>query len=204
MIVVTAAVEGIVDEVLLKRVCNHAGAGIGLVYGRTGKSYILSRLAGYNNSARFRHWVVLLGLDNDASCAPEVLPKWLRIPSALMRLRVAVRELEAWIIADVERLVDFLGVAIRKVPSNPDSLPDPKLALVNLARDSKRRAVREDMVPRPGSGQSVGPANATRMVEFLQDSHSGWRPGVASGNSDSLRKCITAVSELTNVAFPGP
>lgn len=202
MVVITGAVEGIVDEVALRRICTYSGASLGNVYGRSGKSYILSRLAGYNNSARFRHWVVLLDLDGDAVCAPEILPNWLPDPSPLMRLRIAIREVEAWILADSERLAAFLAVPIRGIPSNPDSIIDPKLAVVNLARKSRRRAIREDMVPRIGSGQPVGPAYVSRMIEFLQDSDSGWRPDVASANSDSLRRCVDAVTELSNTGFP--
>jgi len=202
MAVLTAAVEGIVDEVALRRVCGYAGACIGIVYGRSGKSYVLSRLSGYNNSARFRHWVVLLDLDNDAVCAPAILQSWLPNPSQLMRLRVAVREVEAWIMADAERLASFLGVAVRDIPASPDGLTDPKLAVVTLARGSRRRAIRDDMVPKPGSGQSVGPAYASRMIEFLQDPDSGWRVDVASLNSESLRKCIAAIAGLASQGFP--
>jgi len=203
MAVLTAAVEGIVDEVVLRKVCDYAGASIGIVYGRSGKSYVLSRLSGYNNSARFRHWVVLLDLDNDAICAPAILPSWLPNPSQLMRLRVAVREVEAWIIADAERLASFLAVAVRDIPASPDELADPKLAVVNLARGSRRRAIRDDMVPKPGSGQSVGPAYASRMIEFLQDPKLGWRADVASLNSESLRKCIAAITGLAGQGYPG-
>jgi hypothetical protein len=112
-VTLTAAVEGLTDEALLRRVCSFAGTIVGHVYGRTGKSYILERLNGYNHSARFRHWVVLLDLDNDGQCAPEVVRRWLPAPSRLIRLRVAVRELEAWLLADPDRLCRFLGVSCR-------------------------------------------------------------------------------------------
>src|SRR5579859_712648 len=202
MAVLTAAVEGIVDEVVLRRVCGHAGVRIGIVYRRSGKNYVLSRLPGYNHSARFRHWVVLLDLDNDAACAPEILPNWLPYPSHLMRLRIAVREVESWIIADAQRLANFLGVPAHNIPSNPDGLADPKLAVVNISRASRSSAIREDMVPKPGSGQPVGPAYTSRMIEFLQDLNSGWRPDVASLNSESLRKCIASITELANEDYP--
>lgn len=200
-VVITAAVEGLVDEVLLKRICDSVGATIGQVYGRYGKPYILKNLNGYNHSAQFRHWVVLIDLDDDGTCVPEVLPQWLPSPSRLMRLRVAVRELEAWLLADTERIAKFLGVAVAEIPSEPDSVADPKRLVVQLARRSRRRAIREDIVPNIGSGQSVGPAYTSRMIEFIQNVESGWRPDVAASNSDSLRRCISSISNLAGQEF---
>jgi hypothetical protein len=199
--VLTAAVEGVADEVLLKRVCSFIGTGVGQVYGKYGKSFVLARINGYNHSAQFRHWIVLLDLDADGLCAPDVLPHWLPNPSRLMRLRVAVRELEAWLLADPERISGFMSVHVRDIPIDPDRIPDPKRLIVELARKSRRRAIREDMVPIPGSGQPVGPAYTSRMIQFIQDADRGWRPDVAAQNSDSLQRCISAISHLVQQPF---
>ena len=204
-VVITAAVEGLTDEALLKRLCSFLGTTLGTtaghVYGRCGKSYILARINGYNHSARFRHWVILLDLDNDGACVPDVLPIWLPEPSRLMRLRVVVRELEAWLLADSQRISRFLSVPAADVPPNPDTIADPKRVMVDLARRSRRRAIREDMVPHTGSGQPVGPAYTSRMIEFIQDTDLGWRPDVAATNSDSLRRCVSAISHLREQEF---
>lgn len=200
---ITAAVEGITDEAVLKRLCNYVGAQTARVYGKNGKQHILSRISGYNNSARYRHWAVLLDLDTDAACAAAILHAWLPTPSPLMCLRVAVRELEAWILSDAERVAQFLGVSQRRIPTNPDLLPDPKGTVVSLAQASRRSDIRDDMVPRPGSGQRVGPAYASRLIEFVQDIGTGWRPEVAEQNSDSLKRCVAAIRNLTAKPFPG-
>jgi hypothetical protein len=200
-VVFTAAVEGAADEVLLKRLCAFIGTSVGQVYGRYGKSYVLARMNGYNHSARFRHWVILLDLDDDGPCAADVVPRWLPAPSRLMRLRVAVRELESWLLADPERISKYLSVLNAEIPANPDIIPDPKRMIVDLATRSRRRAIREDMVPIPGSGQPVGPAYTSRMIEFIQNVESGWRPDVAARNSDSLRRCISAISRLAQEQF---
>ena len=200
-VVVTTAVEGITDEAVLRRVCTFIGVPLGNVYGRYGKSYILAKLNGYNNSAQFRHWVVLLDLDNDGLCAPDVLARWLPTPSRLMRLRVAVREVEAWLLADPERLGKHLSVSAAEIPANPDDVIDPKRFMVELARRSRRRSIRQDMLPAVGSGQAVGPAYVSRMIEFIQDDKTGWRPEVAARKSDSLRRCISAISELSKQPF---
>lgn len=202
--IISGLVEGSVDEAALRQICRSVGATLGDVYGRRGKGFVLENASGYNNSARFRHWVVLVDLDNDFSCAPEALQAWLPTPANLMRFRVAVREVEAWLLADRERVASFLGISTAIVPPDPESLPDPKLELINLARRSRSRALRDDIVPDPGAGQSEGPAYSSRMIEFISDPQDGWRPAVASNAAPSLARCIAAVEDLTTQPYPAP
>jgi hypothetical protein len=192
---ISAAVEGIVDEATLRRIFGHLNVIPTAIYGRNGKSFLLSRLNGYNHSANHRKWVVLVDLDRDGDCAPEVLPEWLPAPAPLMSLRVAVREIEAWLLADRQRISAFLGVRPNLVPENPDLLDDPKAEMVNIARKSRRSDIRADMVPRVGSGQSVGPVYSSRLIQFVQHTD-GWRPEVAATSSGSLRRSLEAIREL--------
>ncbi len=198
-VVVTAAVEGPTDEVALRRLCDVVGANLGTVYGRTGKSYVLRRAAGFNNSARFRHWVLLVDLDNDFRCAGEAVASWMPDPSALMCFRIAVRELEAWLLADWDTLAEYLMVSRDLFTVRPKDLENPKETLIDLARRSRSRAVREDMVPDPTAGQSVGPAYTARLIEFITNY---WRPEVAAENSRSLTRCIEALKSLVSNPIP--
>jgi hypothetical protein len=61
---------------------------------------------------------------------------------------VAVREVEAWLLSDRANLVRFLSVPVSHVSRTPELLDNPKSAMVELARRSRRRDIREDMVPR--------------------------------------------------------
>jgi hypothetical protein len=189
-VLVTGAVEGDVDEAVLRRVLKHVGLSLGIVHGREGKQKLLQRLGGYNNAARFAPWVVLVDLGGDCPCAPPCVQAWLPAPSSQMCLRVAVRAVEAWLLADRERIANSLSISSRRVPDSPDSLAHPKTVLVNLARWSRSRAVREDLVPRQGSARSVGPLYTTRLIDFVGDEEDGWRPDQAAIRSDSLRRCI--------------
>jgi hypothetical protein len=90
-----------------KRLLAHVGLVAGDVFGKRGKADLLKRLPNYNNASRFAPWFAIIDLDNDAVCASQVLEKWLPEPEAGLRLRVAVRAIEAWIMADVERLAPF-------------------------------------------------------------------------------------------------
>jgi hypothetical protein len=172
---------------------------LGDVFGRTGKQFLLRRIAGYNHSARHRHWIVLVDLDDDFDCAPTAVDAWIAQPAPLMCFRIAVRELEAWLLADHERVSQFLRVSRDLIPTYPENVENPKLELVNIARRSGLRSIREDIVPDAGAGQSEGPAYASRIVEFIVTS---WRPEVAAQSSPSLGRCIDAIRSL--IAKPHP
>lgn len=189
----TGAVEGPTDEVALRRIVREAGRSIETVYTTCGKSALLRRLPGFNAAAEHAPWIVLVDL-NGTPCAPDLIAAQLPAPAAQMCFRVVVRALESWVLADRDRLATFLGVRVAAIPADPDLLPNPKLALVDIARRSRRRAIRDDMVPKEGSGRPVGPAYEARLIEFLSDETDGWRPIVAAASSDSLRRALNAIS----------
>lgn len=200
-IIISATVEGPVDEAVVRRLIAVEGASLARTYGKKGKSHIRKVLQGYNQAARFSPWVVLVDLDRDADCAPPLRAEWLPTPSSLMCFRIAVREVEAWLLGDRERIAEFLSVAQSKIPVDPESLDDPKCVVVDLARHSRRSAIRDDLVPRPGSGRLVGPAYTSRIIEFA---HTLWRPEVAALRTDSLDRCRHRIRELVERARQVP
>ncbi|MBP8973974.1 MAG: hypothetical protein KBH93_08850 [Anaerolineae bacterium] len=194
---VNLLVEGLTDRVVVQRILEWVGLPCGKTFGEKGKGYLLRVLPDYNQAARFSPWVVVVDLDQAPECAPMLAQQYLPRPSAGMRFRVAVHAVEAWLLADIDTLAEFLAVPRTRFPSFPDAEPDPKATLVSLARQSKRRDVREDMVPRPGSGAKVGPAYTARLIEYVTVAGSAqWRPEVAAQRSDSLQRCIAALHTL--------
>lgn len=192
-VIITAAVEGITDEAVIRKLILHVGAEPGTVYGKNGKHQLKEKIAGYNNAARNAPWIVLVDLDRETDCAPPLRTGWVPAPARLLCFRGAVRAVEAWLLADADALADFLRVSRKKIPSDPDSLDVPKETMVNLARTSRRKAIRDDMVPREGSGRGVGPAYASRLIEFAS---STWRPDKAARQSDSLRRALACLRTL--------
>ncbi len=197
---ITAAVEGLINEAVAQRVIEHVGGMIGPVHGHQGKDYLRRSLGGYNQAARFAPWLVLMDLNSDAECAPALREGLLASEAAMLRLRIAVREIEAWLLVDRERFARFLSVPANAIPRAPEAQLDPKRIVVELARRSKRKDVRADIVPRPGSGRREGPGYASRMIEFVQDRQRGWRPEVAASRADSLRRCLAAARTLVRVS----
>jgi hypothetical protein len=194
-VTLSAAVEGVLDEAVLRRILADVGGALGPVHGGRGKNHLRQRLPGYNNAARFSPWIVLVDLDNDAQCAPPFAEAWLPQPAAHMHFRVAVRAVEAWLLADRKAFARFLGVSPSAIPSHPEGIPDPKQMVVHLAQQARRSAIREDIVPRPGSGRRVGPAYSSRLTEFVEQR---WRPDIAASLSESLRRCRERIAELAS------
>jgi hypothetical protein len=182
-----------VDEAVVQRLIEHVGAEKGRVHGGYGKDHLRKSLAGYNEAARFTPWLVLMDLNSDAECAPVLRATLLAAEAPLMRLRIAVREVESWLLADQERFATFLGVSPRMLPLRPEEEADPKRAVVGIARRSRRRDIRDDIIPRAGSGRIEGPGYPSRMMEFVLDKQRGWRPEVAALRADSLRRCLAAL-----------
>ena len=195
-LVISGAVEGVVDEAVLHRLVELAGARLGPVYGKKGKMHLQQKINGYNHAARISQWVVLVDLDRDANCAPSLRDSWLPKPSPYMHFRVSVRAVEAWLLADRESLSAFLGVPISRITSEPETESQPKRAMVELAKQSRRREIREDMMPRPSSGRLVGPGYTSRLIEFVADNATGWQPNAAARSSESLYRCLRCLYQL--------
>jgi hypothetical protein len=196
-VIISAAVEGIVDEAVVRRLIAHAGGRTGAVYGKKGKAHLRQKIGGYNNAARHAPWIVLVDLDHEEECAPPLRENWIPQPASNLCFRVAVREIEAWLMADAETIAAYLSVAQSRIPADPENLEHSKIEMVNLARRSRRRAIGEDMVPREGSGRPVGPAYTSRLVEYVE---SRWRPDIAAPRAESLRRAIACLERLIREA----
>jgi hypothetical protein len=112
------------------------------------------------------------------------------LPPRLL-FRIAVREVEAWLLADREGIANFLGVAKIKVPQNPEAEHDPKNTLINLARKSRKRRLTIEIVPEPGSRASIGPLYNARLSEFVMEH---WDVGNARLSSPSLDRALHRLS----------
>lgn len=200
--VITAAVEGNLDEVVIRRLIEDTGGTLGPVHGRKGKNYLRDKINAFNHAARFRPWIVLVDLDQDADCAPRLRQEWLKRPNHGMLFRVAVREVESWLLGDRDRLAYFLHVNRDRISSNPEDLPNVKRTMVDLARRSRRREIVEDMVPGPTAGRIVGRAYSSRLSEFVLDKIAGWRPSVAAQVCPSLRRFIDRLENFPEAVRP--
>ena len=125
-------------------------------------------------------------------CPGALIEDWLSVPKHdNLLFRVAVREIGAWLLADSKGLASYLAVKPGLVPKSPEALPDPKRKLVELARKSRRKQIREDIVPRIGSTAKQGPGYSACLSEFVQ---SVWDVESAANSTASLRRTLDRLS----------
>lgn len=196
---INLAVEGLVDLAVITKVLKSVDIHQHQIRRRMssgGKSKILQKLADYNQAAKYASWLVLIDLDQDDICAPHFVRKVLPAPSTGMELRVPVREIETWLLADRDTIASFLGINSANFPDNPETLDDPKRFLIDLVNrkcPKRYRQLRNDLLPAPDSSKLVGPYYPDRISSFAE---AHWRPEVAAGRSDSLAHCIRALEDL--------
>lgn len=191
---VQVAVEGTVDKAVALKLIQHVGAQADTVHVAYGKQRLLKKVSGYNQAAKGQPWLVLVDLDR-CNCAPALVQKWVSNPSPYFCLRVAVREVEAWLLADAKNLAHFLGVPMSLVPSDPETVNNPKQEMVALAAQSRKRAIREDMVPDPNAGQKVGSGYSARLIEFVENH---WDIMQAAQYAPSLQRAVDCLNRIVH------
>ncbi|HYC71262.1 MAG TPA: hypothetical protein VEB66_08660 [Opitutaceae bacterium] len=204
-ILINLAVEDTLTEQLLRALLEQSRREylVGAVYGKRGAGFLRKNLKAFNNAARGSTYLVVADLD-DEPCAPRLAARWFDCPLSdhpkychrNLLFRVAVREIEAWVMADRDGFSKFVGVGKDLIPSNTESLTDPKSALVAIARRSRFRDVRDDIVPRDTGSLRIGPNYNPRLSEFLR---SGWRASRACNHSDSLARIFEVLNTHTPI-----
>jgi hypothetical protein len=187
---VNIAVEGELDEAVLKKVLTSVGIEVANVYGKRGKNNLRENVPRYNQAAHYGRWVILVDLNNDAECPPPFINSWLPARNQNLQLRVAVRAVEAWLLAERDEMARFLAVAEKRIPLHPENEEKPKTALINVARHSRSRTIRADIVPSEISTASQGPGYTTRLIEFTVKY---WNPERASFSATSLKRSINTL-----------
>lgn len=145
------------------------------------------------------HVPVLLLTDLDRrECAPGLVADWLGQlpkPDSLL-FRVAVREVEAWLLADRDNFSAFTRVPRTKLSQMPESLEDPKKTLLNLVMRYSPLELKREIVTDHGGGPTQGFAYNERLAEFVRNS---WNPAQAAARADSLARTRRRIDELTRL-----
>ena len=192
MVYVRAAVEGQLDEAVVRRLAADAGMAVANVYRADGRANLISRLPGYAAAARRDPWLVLCDLDQD-ECAPTLVAAAVQNSPDLLCFRVAVRSVESWLLAD-PGLAARLEVSTARLPREPDSERHPKRTLIQIARRSRNRDIRIGVGGSPGTADTPILYNVT-LSEFVE---AEWNPKRAAERSPSLLRAIGAVERLAS------
>ena len=199
---VNIAVEDRLSEAVLRRIIEQSGQGftVGYCYCKGGYGYLKRTIHGFNNAAKGTPFVVLADLE--AACPPIQIREWLPIhqhPNLL--LRVAVKEIESWLLADRAGFASFLGISEKLIPKKPDDINNPKQCLIDLARRSRKRTLHEAIVPSPSTTAKVGRDYNGQLSSFV---YGAWNLRGAAGNSDSLRRAVNAINTFQPVRIVPP
>lgn len=192
---IDVAVEDQLSEQVVLKLLEVANRSfhVGTTYRRGGFGYLRRTINGWNAAAKGRPFIVLTDLD-DGKCPSALIAEWLTSdihPNLIFR--IAVREVEAWLLADSENLATYLRISAKHLPGDPDSLSDPKASLIDLAKRSRASDVRANLVPRPGSTAKQGPGHNEFLGAFVQRK---WDVRAAAEQSRSLKRALSRIEDF--------
>lgn len=197
MISVYVVTEDPLSEAVVDRLVQEENQGLQVAVrmGQKGKGYLRKNILKFNEIAN--NFPVLLFTDLDRmNCPGSLIKDWcgeIVLRDALL-FRIAVRETEAWLMADREGFAEFSGVPVHRIPLEPELLNDPKEALINLIRRyGKKRTIKADILPAKGSTAKVGLAYNQALCGFVQGS---WSLERAAQSANSLNRARRRLHDL--------
>lgn len=197
MISVYVATEDPLSEAVVDRLVQEENQGmqVAVRMGKQGNGYLRTNFRSFNKIAR--SFPVLLFTDLDQiDCPLSLIEDWQGkiVLWDMLLFRIAVRETEAWLLADRDGFAEFSGVPVDRIPLEPELLDDPKEVLINLIRrHSKKRAIKTDILPEKGSRAKVGLAYNQALCGFVQGS---WSLERAAKSADSLNRARRRLHDL--------
>ena len=194
-IYINIAIEDDLSDAVIRKILTQSESSFEIAnsYTRGGFGYLKKHINSFNNAAKTTPFLVLTDLDT-AECPPALIKEWLPYPKhPNLIFRVAVREVEAWLLADNAGFAKYIGIQKDKVPHDVEAIADPKQTLVNLTRKSRNKKLREAIVPRTGNQAKQGPDYNGSLIP-LGTNH--WNIKEAMKNSLSLKKAVDAIKRL--------
>ena len=158
-----------------------------------GKGKIKKQIGAYNNAAQYNHYFIIADLDNSYDCAPSLINDWLPDKhTSKFLFRVAVHEIESWLLADRANFAAFFSISQVLVPLYPDNELDPKQTVITLAKKSRKREIREAIVP-ADDFVKIGQGYNVQLQKYIQNV---WDINSARKNSPSLDKAIKSLEKI--------
>ena len=185
MVPANLVVEDELSEIIVRRLLSESVQEyhVRVVYGRGGYGHIRKNISRYNAAARHTPFIVMTDLDT-YECAPQLIAEWLPGPiEQKLLFRVAVREPEAWLMADHQTLAKLLGVSTATLPDAPEDISNPKMHLLTLATKSRFRRVREGLVRSDYGNPLQGPDYNGILSRYVSEA---WNPDIAQTRCPSL------------------
>jgi len=193
-IYITLAVEDQLSETVARKILKESPQPfiINQCLGNQGFGYLKSKINAFNRAASGSPFFVLT--DQDSGCPPEKITSWLQNPMhPNLLFRIAVMAIESWVMAHRDAFADFLGIPPDKIPLETDTIENPKLFLLSLARKSRFHRLKQDIVPAKGATSVQGPDYNNRLCTFIEQS---WSVHMARKHSDSLNRAYNRIQRF--------
>ena len=195
---VILAVEDELSEAISTQILRHFNIEIWYTIRGKGNVPLRQKASELNRSANGTAIFLLTDLDSPRECPPELIRSWIRDTlNPKFFFRVAVMEVESWVMADRIEFAAFLSIPLHRIPSPTDDILNPKEFLISLARRSGKKAIREALVPTQGATLSVGNQYNTLLSEFVQ---SHWDLERAATASPSLKRTLDRLAQGKNMS----
>ena len=162
-----------------------------------GNSYLQRKAQSYNHAAYHECGIFMLtDLDSPNICPPTLIESWVKGRlNPWFFLRVAVMEVESWIMADRQAVSEFLEIPTHRIPRNTDQIASPKEFLVSLARRSRNAGLREALVPAQRDRTSkTGNGYTAQLGQFVR---AHWSLERAATVSPSLKRTLDRLNQAT-------
>lgn len=163
-----------------------------LLLRKNGAGYLRSNISKWAQLARRHPVVVLTDLDRLA-CPVDLLASWqIGLHSSRdLFLRIAVREVESWLMADHQALRKLIGPR-GALPAHPDEIAEPKQYLLRMAERAPRKVRSELLVP-AGAFSSQGMGYNSLLSNLIRTE---WSPQRAALRSPSLQRTCDRLEQL--------
>ncbi len=192
---VVLAVEDRLSDAVATKILEKFDVEIVKRIGYKGKSDLERKTLELNRAANGITVFMLTDLDSPRDCPPRLIQSWVKgTLNPRFFFRVAVMEVESWIMADRIGFAAFLSIPSHQIPSPTDDILNPKEFLVSLARRSRKKTVREALVPMPSANFSVGIEYNTLLSEFVREH---WNLERAATVSPSLKRTLDRLTQAT-------
>jgi hypothetical protein len=197
---INIVVEDLLTELTIKKILNNYKDKFQLhnIFGKRGFGYIKSRITNFNAAAKNIPYLIITDLDQ-YDCPPSLCKEWFTFTkNPNLIFRIAVKEIETWLIADRKNFSGFLKIPENRISKEVESISDPKEFIIKLATRSPNREMRSSIVPKLKSTAKIGPNYNDCLARFIINY---WDIDLASMNSISLHKTLES---LNNFHFRNP
>lgn len=194
MIYVTLVYEDELSEAVMNKILNHFPKKYEVfnTYSGHGFGYLKTNIKGFNQASIVNPHFMLTDLDK-YECPISLINEWINFDlNKNFIFRVAVREVESWLLADIEGFSQFLNISTANFPDNPDKEKDPKNTLIKLSKRSKKRDIKEDILP-INDNASIGPNYNGCLSEFV---YNHWNIKNAIKRSESLKRTFIKLKDF--------